>query len=158
MLVLWGVLRLVPSLDPRRENIEKFRDSYETLIVAIIGMMLVLHVAVVGAALGWPIPIVRVVPFVIGTLFIVLGNLLPRFRSNFFLGIRTPWTLSNERVWARTHRVGGYVMVVAGLLMIVSVFVPSISFFPVMFTSIMVAAIGTVLYSYVVWREETRKS
>ena len=115
----------VPFIDPRRANIEKFRDAYEVLIIAIIGVTSLIHVAVVGAALGWPLPIDRIAPFDVGVLFIILGNLLPRFHSNFFLGIRTPWTLSSETVWRKTHRVGGYAMVVVGLLMVVAAIIRS---------------------------------
>lgn len=155
MLILWLVLLAVPHIDPRHTNIEKFRDSYETLIVAIVSVMAGLHVVLIGAALGWPIPIARIVPFGVGVLLVVLGNLLPRFRSNFFMGIRTPWTLSSETVWARTHRVGGYMIVGAGIMLIISAFVHSTTFSTIAFASVVAAALATLIYSYVIWRAET---
>lgn len=155
MLILWLVLLAVPHIDPRHTNIEKFRDSYETLIVAIVSVMAGLHVVLIGAALGWPIPIARIVPFGVGVLLVVLGNLLPRFRSNFFMGIRTPWTLSSETVWARTHRVGRYMIVGAGIMLIISAFVHSTTFSTIAFASVVAAALATLIYSYVIWRAET---
>jgi uncharacterized membrane protein len=153
---IWLLLRAIPYIDPRRANIEKFRDTFEALIIAIVGVMVLLHVAVVGAALGWPISITRLAPLAVGALLVILGNLLPRFRSNFFMGIRTPWTLSSDTVWNRTHRLGGYLMVAAGLLMVVSAFVQSEVFFYVAIGGVFVAALGTVIYSYLLWRGESR--
>lgn len=155
-LGIWLLLLAIPHIDPRRANIEKFRDTYETLISAIVGIMVLLHVAVVGAALGWPIAIARVAPLAVGALLVVLGNLLPRFRSNFFMGIRTPWTLSSDTVWMKTHRVGGYLIVGAGLLLIASAFVRSAVFSYVAIGGTLVAALATLVYSYVAWRAETR--
>lgn len=155
-LFIWLLLRAVPYIDPRRANIEKFRETFEGLIIAIVGVMVLLHGAVVGAALGWPVSISRLAPLGVGALLVVLGNLLPRFRSNFFMGIRTPWTLSSETVWAKTHRVGGYLIVAAGLLMVASAFVQSDFFSYVALAGVFVAALGSVIYSYVVWRGESR--
>jgi uncharacterized membrane protein len=155
-LFIWLLLRAVPYIDPRRANIEKFRETFETLVIAIVAMMALLHVAVIGAALGWPVSISRIAPLAVGALLIILGNLLPRFRSNFFMGIRTPWTLSSESVWNRTHRVGGYLLVIAGLVMVVSAFVQSEVFYYVALASVFAAALGTVVYSYVLWRGEQR--
>ena len=155
-LGIWLLLLAIPYIDPRRANIEKFRDTYETLIIAVVSIMVLLHVAVVGAALGWPIAIARLAPFAVGALLVVLGNLLPRFRSNFFMGIRTPWTLSSDTVWMKTHRVGGYLIVGAGLLLIASAFVQSAVFSYVAFAGTIFAALATLVYSYIAWRAESR--
>jgi len=90
----------------------------------------------------------------IGALFVVLGNLLPRFRSNFFIGIRTPWTLSSESVWARTHRVGGYLMVLIGLLLFVAGLVGSARWLLVAVGGSSTLVIVVLVYSYVLWRAE----
>jgi uncharacterized membrane protein len=153
-LVIWGVLLLVPGIDPRRAHIEQARGAYDTLIAAIIAILVLIHGAMLGAALGWPIAVMRIVPLAIGTMIIVVGALLPRFQSNFFIGIRTPWTLSSERVWARTHRVGGQLMVAAGALLIASAFIASEAFFVVAIVSVAAVAVFTILYSYILWRGE----
>ncbi len=154
--LIWLLLRAVPRIDPRRSNIEKFRDSYEWIVTGIVLLLLLIHVAVLGAALGWPISMARVAPLAVGVLFIGLGNLLPRVRSNFFIGIRTPWTLSSDRVWTRTHRVGGYAMVLAGLVVCSMAFFRSTAFAFVTFAAVLASALFSVVYSYVAWRQEQR--
>jgi uncharacterized membrane protein len=154
MLALWGLLLVLPKLDPRSANIEKFRDTYDVFVIAVIAVMCVLQVGIVGSALGWPIQVARLAPISIGVLFVVLGNLLPRFRSNFFFGIRTPWTLSSETVWTRTHRVGGYLMMLMGLLLVVAGIVGSTLWFTVAIGGAMVLMLSILAYSYVLWRSE----
>lgn len=155
-LAIWGVLRAVPFLDPRRMNIEKFRDTYDVVIIVVVAMLAGIHFLTLGAALGWPIPIARYVPVAVGAMLVILGNLLPRFRSNFFLGIRTPWTLSSDRVWERTHRFGGYVMAVAGVLVAASGFVRSSAFAGIILGVVFAMAFLIIGYSYFAWRSENR--
>jgi uncharacterized membrane protein len=66
-----------------------------------------------------------VVPELVGLLFIFIGNLSPKFKPNYFVGIRTPWTLANEDVWKKTHRFGGKVFVITGLLLLLVPVVPA---------------------------------
>jgi uncharacterized membrane protein len=158
LLLIWGILRLLPHIDPRRANIEKFRETYEELIIAVIAVTSLIHVATVGAALGWPISISRVIPVAVGILFVVLGNLFPRFRSNWFIGIRTPWTLSSDQVWTRTHRFGGYMMVAVGILLIIAGAMGSSSWLAVAIGGAMAMVFGVFLYSYLLWRSERRRN
>jgi len=155
-LSIWLVMRFIPFIDPRRANIEKFREAFDVLLTTIVGVLMVIHVAMLGYALGWPVSVARVAPIAVGTLFVVLGNLLPRFRSNFFFGIRTPWTLSSEQVWMKTHRLGGYLMVLSGLVIIATAFFHSAAFFHVALGVVGAMAAATIVYSYVLWRSETR--
>jgi len=111
MITLLVIMRWYPSRDPRSANIAKFRDAYDTVVTGTIALLTGIHVLALGDALGWQVDMARAVMISIGVLFILVGNLLPVVRSNFILGIRTPWTLSSETVWTRSHRVGGYAMV-----------------------------------------------
>jgi len=154
MAGIWGLLLAIPYLDPRRANIEKFRGTYELLVVTVIAMIALIHVAVLGSVLGWPISIGRVVPAAVGLLFIFLGNLFPRFRSNWFMGIRTPWTLSSDTVWTKTHRFGGYFMVVVGLLLIGAAIANTESWLKVAIGGGIAMAISVVVYSFIVWKNE----
>lgn len=156
LILIWAILRAVPYIDPRKENIEKFRGAYETMVIAVIALMCLIQVAVLGNALGWPISVGRVVPSVVGALFVVLGNLLPRFRSNFFMGIRTPWTLSSETVWTKTHRFGGYFMVVVGFLLVIAGLTGSSLWITIAIAGGVTLAVSVILYSYILWRGEQR--
>lgn len=150
-LVLWGVLAGVPSIDPRNRNISKFRPSYDITVIAAVGFLVAVHVATLGLALGWPIRIDTIIALAVGLLFIVIGNFLPRSRSNFTFGIRTPWALTDDRVWARSNRVGGYLMVGAGIACVAGAFLPGTWPVVVIGGATVVAVVGSVAYSYVTW-------
>jgi uncharacterized membrane protein len=149
------ILPRLPSIDPRRENFAKFRPTYDLLVDSVVTMLGLLHVILLGKALGWPISIERITPLIVGALFILLGNVMPRARSNWWFGIRTPWTLSNDRVWDRTHRVGGYLFVGAGILLMLLTIAPPRLAMPVFIAVCVVAGVIPLVYSYFAWRQET---
>jgi uncharacterized membrane protein len=156
MVVLFAVMQWYPSRDPRAANIAKFRGAYDSVVTASIAMLAVIHVAVLGVALGWQVDMTTVGLAGLGVLLVLIGNLLPLARSNFIFGIRTPWTLSSEQVWTRSHRVGGYSMVAAGVLTIVAAFVGGALGPSIALTSLIVAGLVPVIYSYLIWNRERR--
>ncbi len=153
-LAIWGVLRIIPRFDPRRKNYEKFQGTYDVLIAAVVGFMCVMHLGILGATLGLPIAVDKLILGCVALLLILVGNLLPRARSNWFVGIRTPWTLSSDRVWERTHRVGGYAFSIAGVVMLVTLFLAPAYRLPITIAASAGMAIFLVGYSYVAWRQE----
>jgi immunity protein, SdpI family len=155
MLGLWLLLRFLPRIDPRRANYAKFADTYELLVDSLVTLFAVMHVALIGAALGWPVSMERIAPALIGLQFIVLGNALPRARPNWWFGIRTPWTLSNDRVWTRTHRVGGYLMAGAGVVLLIAAALPGTWTFALGVAAAITAGFGSLVYSYFAWKQET---
>jgi uncharacterized membrane protein len=156
MIGIWALLYFLPIIDPRRENYVKFRGTYDTIVAAVLAVMLVIHGVALSNGLGYDVPVGRVVPFAVGGLLVLIGNLLPRARPNWFVGIRTPWTLSNDRVWERTHRVGGLAIVIAGIAMIGAGVFPG-AWSVGLAIAIAVATSGfTIIYSYIAWRQETR--
>jgi uncharacterized membrane protein len=157
LLLVWGLMRVLPSIDPRRRNFEKMQGAYETIVNGALTLLAAMHVVILAMTMGMPIDITRIMPVMIGFLFIVMGNVMPRARPNFWFGIRTPWTLSNDRVWERTHRVGGYVMVCAGLLMVACGFFPSVVAAIASFVVLGVSVAATIVYSFVAWKQETSK-
>lgn len=154
MIALLVVLLWYPTRDPRAANIAKFRDSYDLMVAASMGIMSVLHGAILGSALGWQVNLTRVALVGVGVLFMVIGNVLPRARSNFIFGIRTPWTLSSDTVWTRSNRVAGYSMVTAGLLTAASAFIASPWRFVIVVASLVGSAILPIVYSYILWSRE----
>lgn len=151
-LAVFVLLRLLPRIDPRRANYDRFADTYDWLLVFIVGAMVLMHLVMIGVYLGVPIAIERAFPAIIGLLLIGVGNMLPRARSNWWFGIRTPWTLSDERVWARTHRIGGYAMMAAGGMLLLTAAMPSV--FPMWLAIALAvsAALAPAVYSYFLWR------
>jgi len=87
--------------------------------------------------------------------FIILGNVLPRARPNWWFGIRTPWTLSNDRVWVRTHRVGGYLLAGAGVVLLAGAALPGPWTFALGVVAAIAAGFGSLVYSYFAWKQES---
>jgi uncharacterized membrane protein len=154
MTVILALMQWYPSRDPRSANIAKFRGAYDTVIAATIAFMGAVHILALGNALGWQVDMITTVMVGLGALLIVFGNLLPRARSNFIFGIRTPWTLSSDSVWTRSHRVGGYAMVVAGLVTVVAAFLQRPIGIALALTCAMLAGLIPVVYSYIIWSRE----
>lgn len=110
---------LLPRISPRRFGMESFAGIYAALMLVIQGVVLVLGIAAMLAGAGHAVPMATVAPLSVGVLLVVLGNYMGKLRRNFFVGIRSPWTLASEAVWERTHRLAGWVYVLAGVAMVV---------------------------------------
>ncbi|MEO0972001.1 MAG: SdpI family protein [Pseudomonadota bacterium] len=160
---IWlGVLALfafLPALEPRRRHLAQSRRPYLVIMMGVGVTSLVIHCVAVAAALGASIAIERVIPPLVGALLMVTGNTMGKTRSNFFIGVKTPWTLSSELSWRKTHRWAGRMFVLLGAVMVVSVVLPAPQ--QVMLASVGALAIGSValvVYSYVVWRGDPARS
>jgi uncharacterized membrane protein len=154
LTVFYLIMQWYPSRDPRAKNIEKFRGSYDIVVTTTVIVLTAIHVIALGTSLGWQVDITTTVLVAIGAMLIVLGNIMPRVRSNFIFGIRTPWTLSSDDVWMRSHRVGGYAMVAAGALTMVAAFFSPPVAITVALASALLSALVPVVYSYIAWSRE----
>lgn len=149
MIFTWSGMKFLPKIDPRKKNYEKFDKSYSVIVSILLTFFLVIHTVTLLAALGYGISIEKIIPLIVGVLFIVIGNYLPKSKSNFFYGIKTPWTLSSEVSWRKTHRLGGKLFVVAGIVCILSSFLLNGNIKAVVFfIAIMIAAIVPIVASY----------
>ena len=149
MIFTWSGMKFLPKIDPRKKNYEKFDKSYSVIVSMLLTFFLVIHTVTLLVALGYSISIEKIIPLIVGVLFIVIGNYLPKSKSNFFYGIKTPWTLSSEVSWRKTHRLGGKLFVVAGIVCILSSFLLNCNIKAVVFfIAIMIAAIVPIVASY----------
>ncbi|GAB4134012.1 MAG: SdpI family protein [Bacteroidia bacterium] len=119
---LYFMLLFIPNLDPKKANYENFRKGYYVVRVAFHIFMTGLSLFIIAYSLGMAVKAERFVPAAVCLLFMVIGNQMGNFRHNYFVGIRTPWTLENEEVWKKTHRVSGRVWVISSLIMLLLVF------------------------------------
>jgi uncharacterized membrane protein len=109
---------LLPRIDPRGERYAAFAGTYHLFMNAIALFMTFTHLVTIAFTLGWALPVATTISVGVGLLLAVIGNELGRVQPNFFVGIRTPWTLADPEVWRRTHRVGGraFVALVAAVV------------------------------------------
>jgi hypothetical protein len=112
---------------------------------------------VIVTGLGYTVRIDRLMRLGIGLLFVVIGNYLTRVEPNWFVGIRTPWTLSSDKVWRKTHRTGGWLMVIGGLAFALGAFLPPGALLPLLIATIVVVAVFPIVQSYVLWKREQPK-
>jgi immunity protein, SdpI family len=157
MALIWVILRAIPHIDPRGANYEKFSGMYDALVILILAFMLLMHVVVLMAATGTRVQMERVMMPAVGVFIGVMGFLIPKAHPNWFVGIRTPWTLTSDLSWERTHKIGGTLFVILGALMVASTFIaPEIAIW-----ILVAAALGITIflfaYSYQVWKTDPLK-
>jgi uncharacterized membrane protein len=155
-LLMFGLFHGLPRILPRRENFERFEDTYWAITTLVLAFVFAMHVVVLGMALGWPVDMPTFVVLGVGSMFVILGNLMPRVKQNWLLGIRTPWTLESESVWRETHRIGGRTMVLGGLITMMGVFCPTGMQPWIAMVGLGVGAFIPLVYSYILWRREQR--
>lgn len=154
MFVLFLVF---PSIDPLKANIAQFRAAFNLFIVLIVGFMIYLY----GLTLAWSLGYNNfrmsgaMLP-VLGLLFIFIGFMMRQAKRNFFIGIRTPWTLSSDTVWNETHRVGAILFMISGGLAFLGGFFGGTTAFWMMFAPVIGSTVFLLVYSYVLYQRETR--
>jgi len=153
-----ALFAIIPRIEPRRENLLKSGSAYVTVALATLVLMLLVHVAAVAAGAGYDVPIAPIVGGGVGLLFVALGNVMTTVRSNFMFGVRTPWTLTSDLAWDKTHRLIGRLWVVGGVAMFLSSLLGRTD---VLVAVILVFVIGSMVlafgYSYSVWRSDPRR-
>jgi len=145
----------IPKIDPLKTNIEKFRKYYDGFIILFSIFVLSIHLQVILWNLGIKISPSIFVPIGMGILFFYIGILCENAKRNWFIGIRTPWTLSSERVWEKTHRIGGKLFKIAGVIAFVGIFFQRYVLFFILIPIISVA-FYTIIYSYFEYQKEVK--
>jgi uncharacterized membrane protein len=153
------ILAIAPLLDPRRDNVRIGRRAYLAIWVAVSTVMLFVHAGTAYAMVNSTSPsfettgIVRWIIAACALLFIIMGNYLPKTRSSFVFGIRTPWTLSSDLAWEKTHRLAGPLFMLAGALSLAGAFLLDGIWLALQMTVwVLAAALVSSVYSYLVWR------
>jgi uncharacterized membrane protein len=153
---VWLLMLVLPQIDPHRAAYASFAGTYQLILNTVVLFLALVQVALLGVAIGWPIGMPQVLGVGVGLLFMVLGNEMGRLKPNWFAGIRTPWTLSDPENWRRTHRFGGKVFFVAGLLIALSsLLLPSAMNAFVILAGALSAAVLSIGYSYMFWRQHS---
>lgn len=153
-ILMYGLFHLFPKISPRRANMDRFEDTYWLIANLVVAFMCALHVLVLGRALGWPVDITSAVLLGVGLMFMVIGNVLPRTRSNWWIGIRTPWTMESENVWRATHRLAGKTFMIGGAITVVGALMPAAVRPWIAMGALGIGGFIPVIYSYLYWRRE----
>ncbi len=153
-LVLYVVLRFLPRLDPARENYASFAGAYSVMRLAVLVALALVDLAILLPVAGVPVDQAAAIRLGVGGLFIVLGAVMGKIRPNWFVGIRTPWTLTSKRSWVRTHRMGGWVLILSGLAFLASLPFSAEPAMLVPFGILVLGLVWIVVYSYLAWRSD----
>jgi uncharacterized membrane protein len=132
---------------------EKHIKVYKILKIVTVILMIGLNWTSIITGLGYDINIRVVLPVVLGIFFILVGNYIPALKGNYFIGIRNPWTLADEYVWRKTHKAGGYLFIIIGILMIVMGFLNSDYINKIVFIIMLTGILGINVYSYYIYRK-----
>lgn len=146
---IYVMMLVTPLIDPRRENYRKFAGAYRVFRTVFVVFMTGVYLLVLASAFGYRIPVDRAVMAGISILFLVMGNYMGQVRHNYFVGFKTPWTLANEQVWQKTHRLGGRLWVAAGAIGLVASLLGGTRGGVLLGISIGAAAIIPMVYSYI---------
>jgi uncharacterized membrane protein len=156
MAVVALLFAALPWLSPRRFEVDTFRSTYLYIMLLVLAFMAYVHVLTIWVALSKPLDVNRALLGALFLLLALLGNVLGRVRRNFYIGVRTPWTLASEKVWDATHRFAARAFVLAGLLGLLSL---AVTASPVAGIVILVAAaMVSALYSLVYYKRLERRN
>lgn len=156
-LFLFFVLRVLINISPRlgyQDQRRANREVVNLILVGVLLLLLVVQLTTTSIALGARIDIPFVVSLSVSVLLMFIGNYMGKLRRNFWAGIRTPWTLASDTVWERTHRLGGWLFVLAGFVGVITSFVPPLRLWGLMVPLVLVVVI-LVVYSYVAYQRYT---
>lgn len=153
----YGIFSLVPLIDPKKK-IQAMGNKYHNLKFLMILFMSFLNVFIIYSVKEQSITNLNIIFIAVGLLFILLGNYMKTFKVNYFIGIRTPWTLENEYVWKKTHILAGKLWFLGGLAIIISSIISNIinekEFNGIFFVSVtIIMALAPVIYSYFEYRK-----
>lgn len=156
ILGIYLLFLVIPYIDPRKERYGEFIKVYRLMKNGIILVLAGVFVAATGYNLGWNLNVGAIVASLIGILMIVMGNYFGKLKRNWFVGIRNPWSLSSENVWNKTHRLGGRLFMIWGLLIIIAPWLKMQAGLIVLIAGLISLLVIINLYSYLTFRKEQK--
>ena len=155
MLLIVLMFSALPWLSPKKFEVDSFRATYLYIMIVTVAMLAYCHLLVLAAGLGMSLDISRAIEGGVSLLMALLGNVMGKVRRNFYIGIRTPWTIADERVWNATHRFAAKTFFAGGLAGLILVILRAPFWAPM--TTILLAALIPVAYSLVFYKQLERR-
>jgi len=148
MLFFEWLCVIATNADPKRKV---HSEKVMKLVLWIIpALSVVMHALIYGAALGKEVRVEIIMPILMGIIFVIIGNYLPKCRQNYTMGIKIPWTLHSEENWNRTHRMAGRLWVAGGIAILLTGFLGGVGIF---LGVVLVMVLAPMIYSYVLHRK-----
>lgn len=150
------LLTVLPKIDPKKRNYERFQGYYDGFCVVLMLFFLALMAMTLTEALRpGTLSVGRLVTLGVGVLFAFLGNIMPKFKTNFFIGVKTPWTLSDPDVWNRSNRLAGLLFFLLGVLLFpCALLLPEAGMFAVLMAGTIAAGVAPCVCSYIWYRQK----
>ena len=156
-LGMFLLFMVIPNIDPLKANIAQFRGVFNLFITFFIGFMIYIHALTLLWSLGYTsFGMSKAMLPAMGLLFILIGYLLRQAKRNWFIGIRTPWTLSSDYVWDKTHQLGAILFMASGALAIIGGLFGGMTAFWLLFAPLMGSTLFLFVYSYVLYQREIK--
>jgi uncharacterized membrane protein len=151
-----ALLMAIPKIDPMKKNILKFRGYYYGFIIMLMAFMVYIYAITLLWNLGYMFDFVVFIIPAFSALFYMAGVMIGKAKRNWFIGIRTPWTLSSDRVWDKTHALGSKLFKVAAIIGLLGLVFRQHEFFFMIFPILLASGI-TVVFSYVEYSKKGKK-
>jgi len=152
-LVLFLLFIFVPKIDPKKQNIDLFRGHYNNFIVGIMAFLFYIYILSIFYNLGYYFNIVQFLSPAFALLFFYAGVLISRAKRNWFIGIRTPWTLESDSVWDKTHELGSKLFKAVAALSLLGVVFPLAAIYLILIP-IIASALYLIVFSYLEYKKE----
>jgi uncharacterized membrane protein len=146
------LFHILPHVDPTKKNTSEIRESFGRFTVIITLFLFLIHLQVISSNMGLAVNPASTMPLLMGALFYFTGDIIGSIKRNWFMGIRTPWTLSSERVWRKTHHLGGMLFKVCGFISVLGVIAPELAVY-LMVAPAVISAIYLSIYSYLEYKK-----
>jgi len=156
MLGIVLIFYIIPKIDPLKDNIKKFQGVYQGLVLVIIAFLFLIHLQTLLWNSGMKINPAETTPAIVGMIFLYLGFTLKKLKRNWFIGIRTPWTISSDVVWEKTHELGSKLFLITGVITLTGLLFPNYSFW-LLLVPTFASVVMLFVYSYLEFRKEKSK-
>lgn len=152
-IVLYLLFLIIPKIDPLKKNILSFQDYFGMFIVLLFLFLLYLYALTLAWNMGYRFELIMYLAPAFAVLFYYAGILTQNAKKNWFIGIRTPWTLSSDTVWHKTNTLGGKLFKATGIICLFALVFPSLAIWFILIP-IIVVAVFTIVYSYILFKKE----
>jgi|SRR3989344_3578001 len=151
-VALFLLFLAIPNIDPLKANIKKFMGYYDLFILSMMLFLFYIYLLTIFYTIGYRFNMSTAILPALAILFYMISLLLKNSKRNYFIGIRTPWTIQSEKVWNKTHKLGSKLFIILSIIILLSVFMASYGFY-IVIVSILAVTLYLIYYSYMQYKK-----